>query len=157
MLDFIMVMSDEEYTIAVSLFKEYAAWLNVDLSFQDFDKELEGLKSMYALPFGGIILCKHEQKYIGCVAVRKITVDIAEIKRMYVLPAWQGKGIGNELLVHSINLAVKCGYSYVRLDTLNTMYPAINLYKKNGFVQIEAYYKNPISTAVYFEKQIKIK
>lgn len=154
---FLEATNNEEYAVAVSLFKEYAGWLNVDLSFQDFEKELHAVKSMYAVPFGGIILCKVQQKYIGCVGLRKITTDIAELKRMYVVPGWQGKGIGNELLKRSLNLAVKYGYSSVRLDTLNTMHAAINLYTNNGFIQIEAYYENPLPTAVYFEKQLNFK
>ena len=149
--------SDEDYLVAVSLFEQYVASLPVDLSFQDFEKEIHLVKSVYALPVGGIILCKAEQNYVGCVGVRKITPVIGEIKRMYVLPAWQGKGIGNELLNHAISLARKCGYWSVRLDTLNNMHAAINLYLKNGFIPIDAYYENPIPTAVYFEKKLKLR
>jgi ribosomal protein S18 acetylase RimI-like enzyme len=88
------------------------------------------------------------------VAIRKISLDIAELKRMYVQPVAQHKGIGQLLLQEAILLAEKCNYKCIRLDTLNHMQPAINLYAKNGFYQIPAYYHNPIDSAVYFEKQI---
>jgi putative acetyltransferase len=157
MPEFLQAGNEEEYCAAVSLFKAYAAGLQIDLSFQQFEKELQAVKTMYCLPFGGIILCKEGQTFIGCVAVRKMTTTVAEMKRMYVLPQWQGKGIGNELLIQAIDLAEKCGYHYARLDTLNSMHAAMNLYRKNGFRQIEAYYNNPIPTAVYFEKQLNLR
>jgi putative acetyltransferase len=59
------------------------------------------------------------------------------------------------LLEKSIALAKTCKYNFIRLDTLNHMTPAINLYKKYGFYEIAAYYHNPVATAVYFEKKLQ--
>ena len=70
MIDYI-IANTEEYRQAALLFKEYAAWLNIDLSFQHFDEELLTLKSMYAAPDGGIILCKSGNKFIASAAIRK--------------------------------------------------------------------------------------
>jgi putative acetyltransferase len=154
MPDYILVQTDEEYKAAAGLFKEYAAWLNIDLGFQHFNEELRHLKEMYNNHDGGIILCKEEQAFIGCVAVRKKEQHIAELKRMYVQPAHQQKGIGKNLLQQAILLAKNCNYNYIRLDTLDHMIPAITLYKKYGFYQIEAYYHNPEPAAVYFEKKL---
>ena len=151
MPEYIFVKDDKEYTAAAKLFAEYAAWLAVDLGFQHFDEELQQLKKVYHAATGGIILCKEENVFVGCVAIRKITPEIAELKRMYVQPTQQHKGIGQHLLQQAITLAKNCNYKYIRLDTLNHMLPAINLYKKNGFYEIPAYYHNPIATAVYFE------
>jgi putative acetyltransferase len=72
MIDYVRANADEEYMHAVLLFKQYALWLNIDLSFQHFDEELLELKKMYAAPTGGIILCKANDKFIGCVGIRKI-------------------------------------------------------------------------------------
>ncbi len=150
MADYLIAKTNEDYKTAASLFKEYAAWLNIDLGFQHFEKELKGLKEMYAEADCGIILCKKENNFIACVAIRKINTDIAELKRMFVKPAYQQKGTGKELLEKAIKLAGDLQYSYIRLDTLNYMTPAINLYKQYGFYKIEAYYNNPNKTAVYF-------
>ncbi len=154
MREYLIVKTDEEYNAAVLLFKEYAEWLNIDLGFQHFDEELQSLKTMYNSTDGGIILCKENNAFIACVAIRKITNDIAELKRMYVQPAHQHKGIGKMLLEKAITLAASCQYKYIRLDTLNNMTPAINLYKKYGFYEIPAYYNNPVVTAVYFEREV---
>jgi len=154
MPEYNLVQTDEEYKAAALLFKEYAAWLGIDLGFQHFEEELENLKTMYNAADGGIILCKVADSYIACVAVRRSTAKTAELKRMFVKPAHQHKGIGKDLLEKAIALAISCNYEYIRLDTLNHMTPAINLYKKYGFYEIPAYYNNPVSTAVYFEKAI---
>ena len=154
MPDYIIVKTDKEYTEAIQLFKEYAAWLDIDLGFQHFDDELQNLKIMYNAADGGIILCKEGDNFIGCVAIRRSASNIAELKRMYVQPMHQHKGIGKNLLERSLELAKSLNYECIRLDTLNHMTPAINLYKKYGFYEIPAYYHNPVSTAVYFEKKL---
>ena len=155
MLDYRVIKNDEAYKAAAQLFKEYAAWLNIDLGFQHFDDELKDLKTMYNTNDGGIILCKENNDFIACVAVRRCAKNIAELKRMYVQPAHQHKGIGKTLLEKAIALAKECKYEFIRLDTLNHMTPAINLYKKYGFYEIPAYYHNPVSGAVYFEMKLE--
>lgn len=154
MADYIHVHTNEEYKAAAELFTEYAAWLNIDLGFQHFEEEIAGLKEMYATPKGGIILCREDDEYIGCNAVRQQEEGIAELKRMYVKPGFQQRGIGNGLLQEALSLAKKHNYKKIRLDTLSNMHPAINLYKRNGFYEIPAYYFNPEKTAVYFEKEL---
>ena len=73
---------------------------------------------------------------------------------MYVQSDKQGKGIGKTILTQSIEMARGCGYQRIRLDTLDHMIPAINLYKHAGFKLIQAYYHNPIASALYFELDI---
>lgn len=154
MTAFITANSTGEYAAAASLFSEYAAAININLDFQHFEEELKTLRQMYAPPAGGIILCSTGETYIACVAVRKISSGAAELKRMFVQPQYQGRGIGRLLLEKSLELARQCGYKKIQLDTLNYMHPAINLYKAFGFYEIPAYYHNPIATAVYFEKEL---
>ena len=154
MHEYIIVTKEEEYKAVAVLFKEYADWLNIDLGFQKFSEELQQLKIMYGPPYGGIILVKNENDFIGCIAIRKIDIVTAELKRMYVRATYQGLGIGKKLLDEAIILAKKSGYEKMRLDTLSNMTPAINLYKQNGFYEIPAYYHNPEKTAVYFEKKL---
>ena len=154
MPEYIIVHTPEEYSAAAKLFTEYAAWLNIDLSFQHFESELKELSQMYAAPTGGIILCKEDENYIACVAIRKIDTETAELKRMYVQSDKQGKGIGKTILTQAIEMARGCGYQRIRLDTLDHMTAAINLYKHAGFKLIQAFYHNPIASALYFELDI---
>ncbi len=151
MINYLTANSDEEYKNAAMLFKEYAARLNIDLSFQHFDEEQMQIKPMYCLPDGGVIICKAADEFIGCVGIRKIDNNTAELKRMFTNHAYQKQGIGKALLKKAVELARTLHYTTIRLDTLNYMTPAIKLYKDYGFYEIPAYYNNPNATAVYFE------
>ena len=155
MADYFIANSVDGYINAAKLFKEYATWLNIDLSFQNFEDELKELKTMYAAPQGGIVVCKINNECVACVGLRKINNDTAELKRMYVQPAFQRAGIAKALLQKATELAKAANYKCIRLDTLNYMLPAIDLYKKKGFIEIPAYYNNPNKAAVYFELEIK--
>ncbi|MBS1732923.1 MAG: GNAT family N-acetyltransferase [Bacteroidetes bacterium] len=154
-MQFIPATDKEHYKVAADLFREYAAWLGIDLCFQNFEKELLELEKMYGKPRGGIILVKEDAgKFIGCVGVRYQEPGVAELKRMYLKAQYQNRGIGQLLLEKALKLAADCGYKKIRLDTLNSMAPAMKLYRKKGFYEIPAYYHNPESTAVYFEKEL---
>jgi putative acetyltransferase len=152
--EFYYCTTEQDYRIASALFREYADWLNIDLSFQKFDKELAELKQMYNSKDGGIILAVHEGEYIACVAVRRIDSETAELKRMYVKSSFRQKGTGQSLLDEALKLARECGYKKIKLDTLNHMTPAMELYRKNGFKETGPYYLNPNPDTVYFEKSL---
>ncbi len=154
MPEFIIATSNQEYAGARQLFEEYLQWLNLDLNFQNVVEELSQLSNMYAFPKGGIILCTSAKEFVGCAGIRKLDENTAEMKRLFVKEAWQRKGIATQLLKEAEKLAAKCGYDAIRLDTLQTMEPAMNLYLNNGYIITPAYYNNPIKTAVYFYKKI---
>jgi GNAT superfamily N-acetyltransferase len=154
MPDIIAASSSADYADAAVLFQEYAEWLGIDLSFQGFHDELMDISDMYAPPKGSCWLAYVEKCAIGCIALRPINNQIGELKRMYIKPDHQQQGIGQQLLDAAIQFAWEQGYHSLRLDTLKNMVPAMKLYKKNGFVEIPAYYYNPHPDAIYFEKQL---
>ena len=154
MFKIITVQTETEYAAASALFKEYAVWLNIDLSFQNFEEELLKLKEMYSKPNGAIFLLQQADEFIGCVAIRKKEEGIAELKRMYIKPTTRKIGGGTMLLEKALAAAKLLGYDLIRLDTLANMTPAINLYKKHGFYEIAPYYFNPEENAVFFEKKL---
>ena len=152
MVELLEVETDKAYQIATSFFKEYAAQIGVDLSFQNFNQELVDLKSQYARPLGVLYIAyDQEQKPIGCFGIRPFEDSICELKRMYLKSTHRGLGIGKKLLLQSIKTGKELGYTKMRLDTLPTMQSAIRLYTSIGFYEIPPYRFNPIEGTKYFE------
>lgn len=151
MLRFVQAESAENLGHVRELFTEYAASLGFDLCFQNFEKELAELPGEYARPDGCLLLALYETQLAGCVALRKITAGIGEMKRLYVRPEFRGKGVGKGLAVAIIKEAGKIGYARMRLDTVPTMKEAIALYRSLGFKSIEPYRNNPIEGAIFME------
>ena len=138
-----------------ALFLAYAASLPFSLEFQNFAEELAGLPAPYAPPRGCLLLARHEARAIGIVGLKPVLPDIAEIKRLYVVPEARGLGVGRKLAARAVAEARTKGYLRVRLDTHRpSMGPAIALYRTLGFVEIPPYGPNPDGEFAFFEKPL---
>jgi len=148
----------EDIAYARALFIEYANWLQVDLCFQGFDRELATLPGAYARPQGRLLLAGEPGEAFACIALRPLVPDVAlplppgsvgEVKRLYVQPAARKGGWGRKLVESLVAQAHAIGYSELKLDTLDWMTDARALYAKLGFRECAAYYVNPLPGAVY--------
>jgi len=151
MLEIIEAQSDYEIQTIRKLFEEYASSLNFNLSFQNFDEELNNLPSEYASPDGSLMLALHNGSPAGCVGLRKITNDVCEMKRLYVRDNFRGLQIGKSLTEKIIAEAKRIGYKKMRLDTVPSMKAARKLYKSLGFYKTDAYRYNPVEGTIYME------
>ena len=133
------------------LFREYEAYLGVDLCFQCFEKELARLPGRYAPPGGTLLIGLTEGKVAGCVAIRALGESVCEMKRLFVRPEFRRMGLGRQLAQTAIDVACQLGYSLMRLDTLDRLTEAMRLYESLGFRRTEPYYRNPLPGAVYWE------
>ncbi len=145
----------EELDQLRSLFREYQDLLGVDLGFQGFEDELAGLPGAYAPPGGCLLLAVDGGRALGCVAVRPIDAEHCEMKRLYVRPDARGSGLGRRLAVASVEQARQLGYTRMRLDTLDRLTEAMDLYRSLGFGQTPAYYANPLVGVVYWELELR--
>jgi GNAT superfamily N-acetyltransferase len=138
-----------------NLFRAYAAALPFSLEYQGFAAELAALPAPYVGPGGCLLLARHEGSAAGAVGLKPLASGIAEIKRLYVMPAARGTGLGRRLAERAVAEARARGYRRVRLDTHRpSMAAAIMLYRHLGFVEIPPYQANPGGEFLFFEKKL---
>lgn len=154
-IEFKHVTGQDKIEEVKQLFLEYAQSLKIDLAFQNFETELKTLPGKYGPPDGVLLLALIDDKAAGCIALRKISEDICEMKRLYVRDGYRGFGIGRRLVNMIIEEASRLNYHYIRLDTLPTMKEAQALYISLGFYDIGPYVYNPIKGARFMELKLK--
>jgi len=145
----------DEMELVRTLFREYQAWLGLDLCFQSFEEELASLPGRYAPPTGRLLLAEHEGAVVGVVASRAVAPGVCEMKRLFVRPSAQGLGLGRRLAERLIEEARASGFTSMRLDTIaGRMDAAIALYERLGFRDIPAYYDSPVAGTRYMEVRL---
>ena len=130
-------------------FRNYAAWLGVDLDYQNFGDEMASLPGAYAAPAGRLFFAEFEGRPAGCVGIRPSSDGVCEMKRLYVEPDMRGNGIGRQLALAAIKAAKALGYRKVMMDTLPAMRIAVKLYRELGFKEAPAYYPTPVEGTLF--------
>jgi len=139
---------------ARGLFREYVSWVDDPCCFVSFDKELASLPGEYAAPAGRLLLAHEAGAAAGCVALRRFDARSAEMKRLYVRPAFHRRGLGRRLAEAAIAAARETGYARLLLDTLPKMASAIALYRALGFAPRGPYAAVPTPGAIFFELRL---
>lgn len=130
-----------------ALFREYQQSLGIDLCFQGFESELAALPGDYARPQGRLYLGLEAGVAAACIALRRLDATTAEMKRLYVRPAFRGRGHGRVLAQRVIDDARATGAARLVLDTLPGMREAQAMYEAFGFRDIPPYTHNPVPGA----------
>jgi len=135
--------SAAQVAVVRELFAEYARSVDAPNCFVGFERELDALPGDYRL-----FLADDDG---GCVALRFLAADTAEMKRLYVRDTHRGKGLGRALAEAAIRAAREAGCARIVLDTLPKMREAQVLYQTLGFRPIAPYLEEPTPGALCFE------
>jgi GNAT superfamily N-acetyltransferase len=153
LMEFEIYLAKESEDIAAVqiLWKEYWSSLGLAPEFQSFTDELRDLPGVYCEPGGLLIIAQGCEKPAGTIALRRLSERSCETKRLYVRPAFRGKGLGRALLNRVITGARSIGYETMYADSLPSMADAHALYRSCGFRQAGPYSATPTPGAMYFE------
>ena len=137
---------------AKALLVEYWKSFGFTPCFQGFDQELAALPGDYAPPRGALLLAPGQ----GCVAVRPLDAETAEMKRLYLRPQARGAGLGRSLAGGAVAHARERGFSRIVLDTIpEKMQQAVALYRSMGFRDAAPYLPEPTPGALCLELMLR--
>lgn len=142
--------SDMQQSVA-DFFEKCFLAVGIPYSPKDRHADIANVEKYYMQ--NGCFWCLFDNEVlIGTVAVRIIDIEdkVIELKRMFVLPEYQGKGYGRLLLDYAVSYAREQHYNKICLDTLKQFSAAQHLYRSCGFQETEKYNDNE-RAELYFE------
>ena len=154
-------LSAKNHAAAIYLLELYGRYMYEELSLsagkENFYAELNSglLLKKFQSPGNQFLIAFAEQKPVGCVALKKWNTTACEMKRMFVLPAHRGFGLGKLLADAAIQQATKLGYNEILLDTNREMATAVGLYRKLGFIETAPYCYNENKHVIYMKKSLE--
>jgi putative acetyltransferase len=86
-----------------------------------------------------VVLAKVDGEHAGCGAFRACGDKAIEIKRMFVRPAYRGKGLAQAILLELESWARELGYEQAILETSKQLISAVSLYRRSGYAVIPNY------------------
>ncbi len=104
-------------------------------------------------PHGWFLVARVHGQAVGCVGLRRIDAQTAEIKRMWTSPAARGQGVARAMLQRVEEIARQAGCLRVQLDTNGALTEAHALYRRAGFSEIARYNDNPYAE-LWFAKDV---
>ena len=126
--------------------------LLVDIAVR-YDSDEEGEPSLQ--PSARFLLARRSGAPAGCVAVQDLAPGVGEVKRMYVAEEHRGRGVGRALLAAAEALALRRGFTTLRLETGDAQPEAVALYEATGWSRIEPYgYWKDEPSSICFEKRL---
>jgi ribosomal protein S18 acetylase RimI-like enzyme len=119
-----------------------------------WDDDVYAIEETYLNNQGEFLIGEWDGTFVAMGALRRTTPERAEIKRMRVLPDYQGRGLGQIILSELEARARALGYKTLHLDTSVVQIPARKLYEKNGYREVGRDIYNNLEVILY-EKELE--
>lgn len=131
--------------------------LDADLAIRDGDEhgfydqfnKVTAIKYVIVAYIGGVA--------VGCGAIKELTAGAMEIKRMYTLPEYRGRGVARTVLEELEQWAALLGYGTCMLETGKKQPEAIALYIRCGYIVVPNYGQYAgVENSVCFQKNVSV-
>jgi ribosomal protein S18 acetylase RimI-like enzyme len=112
-------------------------WLEKFFYVEPYDQKVLSNPQEFIIDKGGyIFFAKYNNEIVGTVALINQN-SFFELSKMAVSPKYQGLKIGQKLMDYCINFSKQKNWKSITLYSHRKLVPAINLYKKIGFIEVE--------------------
>jgi putative acetyltransferase len=136
-------------------FQELVKALDIDLKIRDGEDHAFFAQFNKIDALKHVVVAYHNEKPVGCGAVKEYAANVMEVKRMYVPPEFRGKGIATRVLQELEKWSKELGYEKCILETGEKQPEAIQLYTKNNYKVIPNYGQYAdVASSVCFEKEL---
>lgn len=117
------------------------------------DADVRDVDGVYLKERGSFYVIDDRGEIRGCVGLRRLSDEVAELKRLYIAREFRGQGLGRALCLRAIEDARTFDYQFLRLDTTAKSQAALALFGKLGFYEIARYNSNPLAE-LFMEKTL---
>jgi ribosomal protein S18 acetylase RimI-like enzyme len=122
---------------------QYLSFIGDAFEPEGLDHDIAHWQEEYGGGQGALLLVEDPAgEVVGTAAVRFLAPGVGELKRMWLRPTCQGRGLGRRLMDASLEEARRLGCRSLRLDTESKLEAAVHLYRAYGFVEIPRYNDN---------------
>jgi len=122
---------------------QYLSFIGDAFEPEGLDHDIAHWQEEYGGGQGALLLVEDPAgEVVGTAAVRFLAPGVGELKRMWLRPSCQGRGLGRRLMEASLEEARRLGCRSLRLDTESKLQAAVHLYRAYGFVEIPRYNDN---------------
>ncbi len=142
----------------INFLKEAHKNINKELNLNGIDSDLTALDTEYGQLGAGFWCVINNSQIIGTMGLRPFIengIKYIELRRLYVDPIWQNRGVGSQLLDFAINFSKLNGYKAIRTTTSFDRTVIIYLLQKRHFYQIQKYRKS--SADLFYELTLEPK
>jgi len=122
-----------EETQLLNLVKEVLNEYKLEIDTGEIDKDLTDLDKYYFNDKGWFFVLEVEGKIIASSAICRMSDKQCELRKMYLLKEYQGKGFGKLLLEASLKKAMELGYEEIILESNKVLQTANAMYRNYGF------------------------
>lgn len=124
-----------------------------------YDASTDALTAFFDRPNAAYFVAEIENQVVGGVGIyptQGLPEGICELVKMYIDPAFRGKGIGQQLIAHASKFAKESGYQHIYLESMPELKKAVSIYEHLGFLHLDQPLGNTghFSCPIWMLKQI---
>ena len=139
------------YRVAHQVFQDSRS-LDESIAFYEGQRQLHDMDDVQRTYFdnrGVFLVMWNGDELIGTGAIRRIDDEICELKRLWLLSEFHGRGLGYQMTQALLGFARQQGYRKIRLETDRShQQRAYDFYKRLGFYEIARYSDNEEDAAM---------